>query len=109
MGRRLARDRGDGDDPEEHRQVPVAERAHGGLRPLELRQCAERVLGSLVVAAEVEPPQACAQREADDSDRDERAVDRKLRGAEADSHDGLADGDDHDQAVALDEVRRRRS
>ena len=73
--------------------MPVAEGAQRGLCPLELRQGGERVLGALVVASEVEPPETGAEREPDDRDGDERAVDGKLRGAEADRYDGLADGD----------------
>ena len=67
---------------------------------------AQRALRALVVAAEVEPPQACAEGEADCGHGDERAVERQLRGSEADRHDGLADRDDHHQAVTLHEVRR---
>ena len=54
--------------------MPVAECAQRSLRPLELRQRAQRALRALVVAAEVEPPQACAEREADCGHGDERAV-----------------------------------
>src|SRR4029077_5252432 len=104
VGGSLALDGGNGDDPEQHRYVPVAERTYRPLRPLELRQGLERMLGTFVVPTEIEPPQARAQSQSDHGHGDERAVDGQLRGSEPDRNDGLSDRDDHDQAVALDEV-----
>src|SRR6266540_5977792 len=95
--------RGDRDDPEQQRQVRVAvadERAAGaadGIHP------GERPHGPLVVAAEVEPPEARAQREPERGREYERTVDGEMGGADADGDDRLADRNDDDEPVTLDE------
>ena len=63
-------------------------------------------LGAGVVAAEVGPPQAGGQQQAEHGHAGQGQVDREAGGADADGHDRLAEGDDHHQAVALHEVGR---
>jgi hypothetical protein len=85
--RRLPFRRGDGDDPKQHRQVPIPERSQRGLRTLELRQREQRGLRTLVIAAEVQPPQARTEGETDGDDGEQARVNGQVRGTEADRDD----------------------
>ena len=96
--------RGDGDDPQQHEPVAVAERVDGQHRAIDRVGGVHRALGPGVVAAEVRPPQLRAQRQPEQRHADEAEVDGQALRADADGHDRLADGDDDDEAVALDEV-----
>ena len=66
----------------------------------------EGALARLGVAGEVVPPQAGHQCHHHERGAGQPPVDRDLVAAGADRHHGLAEGDDDDQAVALDEVLR---
>src|SRR5204863_4393693 len=55
--------------PEQHRDVPVAEPGERRPRTSNGRHRSERSHGALVVADEVEPPQAGAEREPEQRDR----------------------------------------
>ena len=69
---------------------------------------AERLLGlRVVVGAEVGPPQAGAQQQAEHGGDDELGVHRQARRADTAGDDRLADRDDDHQPVALDEVGGR--
>ena len=93
------------DDPEEHRQMPPPEAAKRRPRPPDRLEPLERPFRAILVAAEVEPPQARTQREAERRHDDESQIDGKMRRADPDSDDGLSDRDDDDEPVTLDEVR----
>ena len=84
--------------------MAVAERVDSELRAATGRGLAQRPLGALVVAAEVRPPETRREREPCDHDGDELEVDRERAHAHADGDHRLADRDQHDEAVALDEV-----
>src|SRR5438034_9332441 len=85
----------DCDDPEQDRQVRVSVRIQRRARPPDGAHGAHRTLRQLRVADEVEPPEARAEGKPEHGREDERAVDGQVRGADADSDDGLADRDQH--------------
>jgi hypothetical protein len=95
---------GDRHHAEEQREVGVAVGLHREARAAERRDGLERPLGPLVVAAEVRPPQAGAEREAEDGHRRQAQVDRDLTEADPDRDHRLPDRDQHDEPVPLDEV-----
>jgi hypothetical protein len=87
--------------------VRDAEALEGDPRLTGGRGRGERTLGLLVVVgAEVRPPQARAEEQAEHRGGDELGIDRQPGGADPDRHHRLADGDDDHEPVALDEVRR---
>jgi hypothetical protein len=65
------------------------------------------VLGPVVVAREIDPPQVVRDAHAQDSHQDRFDAEVDPAEAEPDGDDRLADRDDHDQAVPLDEVPGR--
>ena len=66
---------------------------------------AERVLGGGFVVPEVRPPQRHGQRQRQRDPARQPPVQPDAGGAGADRHHRLAEDDDQQQAVALDEVR----
>ena len=75
------------------------------MRTLALGACGEdRLFGPLVVAAEVQPPQAAGDDECEAGRDEQGGVECKPRGADADRDDRLAEHDDQQQSVALHEV-----
>ena len=104
MADRLLQAGGDGDDAEQDAVVPVAEPDQREIGAVLGRGVLEGGF-DLVLVAEVGPPQRCAQAQREEGRDDQPAVDRQAGGAGADDDDRLAEGDDHDQAVTLDEVR----
>src|SRR4029450_10182212 len=97
---------GQGDDAEQHDQVPVAERLDGDPAAPGVGDGGQGPLGAGVVAAEVRPPQAGGEQQPEHGHGGQGQVDGEVGGADADGHDRLAQGDDHHQAVALDEMGR---
>ena len=95
--------RRDRHDPEQNGQVPEAEGVDRDDRLPVGRRRRERPL-RLVLVAEVGPPQAGAQHEAQQREDDQLEVDRQSLGRDSDGDDRLPDRDDHDEPVPLDEV-----
>src|SRR4029453_17289769 len=95
---------GQGDDAEQHDQGPVAERLDGDPAGAGGGVGGRVPSGAGVLPPEVRPPQAGGQQQAEHGHGGQGQVDGEVGGADADGHDRLAQGDDHHQAVALDEM-----
>jgi hypothetical protein len=95
---------GEEDDARHHRQVQIGVNVAGERGAVRARPAGQQLLGAHREEVEVRKPErgrdAEPQHRGDDHARAERSVSR----AEADRDEGLSDGDDHDQAVPLDEV-----
>src|SRR4051794_24201009 len=94
----------DQDDPDDHHHVPDRERDERDDRSPLARGRGERVDRALLVAVEVDPPDPGGQRDAQRRPADQHRIDRLAGGADADRHDRLAQHQQDDQAVPLDEV-----
>ena len=71
-----------------------------------LRHRGERLRSRLVVAVEVEPPEGGGQGQPEQRRDDRDRLVQPSLGADSEVHYRFAQGDDHDQPVALGEVRR---
>ena len=103
---RLLHARGHHDDAAEHRQERVPEREQPEPR-IARRGCGiERAFGARVFAVEVQPPQRGREREAEHRRHDHTGREIAALHPHSDGHDGFAQCDQHDRAVALDKVLR---
>jgi hypothetical protein len=93
-------------DTEQEPVVPVAERDEREIVPSSRRRFGHCSL-DLALVDEVRPPERRGERERKQGDEHEVGVELQRRRADPDHHDRLAERDDHNEPVALYEMRRR--
>ena len=93
------------DEAEDHHVVVECESGECEVRALPGRRARHASPGALVVAGEIAPPERSDDPDAEHRSHEDREVERVAARADADRDDGLAERDDHQQAVPLDEMR----
>ena len=94
------------DDPAEHGQECVSKREQREPRIPRVGRLVESPLRALILAVEVQPPQRRCQRQPQHGGHGQPRRELAPLHADPDGDDGLPQGNEHDQTMALDEVSR---